>query len=52
MRQLMETRMQISEVLNHSFENLDKYKIVTQQKKSEVKAKIINPYMAVNEQFE
>lgn len=47
----MEHRMQISEVLNHSFENLDKYKVVTQQKKAEVKAKIVNPYMSVNEQF-
>jgi len=29
-RQLIECRMQIGEVLNNSFENLDKYKIVTQ----------------------
>ena len=28
-KQLMDYRMQISEVLNSSFENLDKYKIVT-----------------------
>ena len=40
--------MQISEVLNHAFENLDKYKMVTPSQNVEQK-KIINPYMTVSD---
>ena len=44
----MDHRMQISEVLNHAFENLDKYKIVAPSQSSEQK-KIVNPYMTVSD---
>ena len=37
--------------MNNSFENLDKYRIVTQQKKVDSKAKIVNPYMVLADSF-
>lgn len=49
----MEYRLQISEVLNNSFENLDKYKIVAQKQQSVTDApKIINPYTAMNDSLQ
>lgn len=51
-KKLMDHRMQISEVLNSSFENLDKYKIVAQKQSTEQKAKIVNPYAAMNESLQ
>ena len=50
----MEYRLQISEVLNNSFENLDKYKIVAQKQQSATDSapKIINPYTAMNESLQ
>ena len=51
-KQLMDYRMQISEVLNSSFENLDKYKIVAQKQRNEQKAKIVNPYTALAESMQ
>lgn len=51
-KQLMEHRLQISEVLTHSFENLDKYKIGTQKAASVdgsqvPQTTIVNPYAAM-----
>ena len=48
----MDYRMQIGDVLNNSFENLDKYKIVAQKQANDQKAKIVNPYTALNESIQ
>ena len=42
--------MQVSEVLTSSFENLDKYKIVTQKQNTEPPKKtVLNPYSVLAE---
>ena len=52
LKQLMEYRMQVSEVLTSSFENLDKYKIVTQKQNTEPPKKtVLNPYSVLAEQM-
>mmetsp|Transcript_30631 Transcript_30631/g.40767 ORF Transcript_30631/g.40767 Transcript_30631/m.40767 type:complete len:89 (-) Transcript_30631:1114-1380(-) len=49
----MEHRLQISEVLTHSLENLEKYKIVAQKPQAEAPpTKIVNPYAALADSIE
>lgn len=49
----MEYRLQISEVLTHSFENLDKYKVIAARPQAEQpQTKIMNPYAAMAESIQ
>ena len=48
----MDYRLSISEVLNNSFENLEKYKIGAQKQATDQKEKIVNPYTALNQSIQ